>query len=68
MKKTTLLLAGTLFFVFGSIAFPLLGFALLEPSALNLFIICWFFLVSVLGSYAFCETWIKERRKAMKSF
>ncbi len=67
MKKNLLLLV-TVFFLITSLVFPLLGFALLEPSRLNLFIICWFFMMCVIGTYAFCDAWIKERREKPTKF
>lgn len=62
MKKKHLLLAGALFFTTASLAFPLLGFALLEPSMVNLLFICWFFALSCINSFFFITKWLKERR------
>jgi hypothetical protein len=67
MKKNLLLL-GTVFFLITSLAFPLLGFALLEPSMVNLLFICLLFCMCVVGTYAFCDAWIKERREKSTRF
>jgi hypothetical protein len=61
MKKK-LLLAGAMLFTVTSVAFPMLGFALLEPSMVNLLFICWFFAMSVAISFYFTTEWLKERR------
>lgn len=67
MKKNLLLFA-TLFFTIASVAVPLLGFALLEPSASNLFIISMLFVLAVFGSVAYCDLWVQERRREANEF
>lgn len=67
MKKNLLLFA-TLFFTITSVAVPLLGFALLEPSCSNLLIISMLFALAVLGSAAYCDLWIRERRREANEF
>lgn len=64
MKKTFFLLL-TLFNIIASVFIPLLGFILLEPSASNLFIISLLFTLSAIGSFAYCDLWIKEIRKSI---
>jgi hypothetical protein len=64
MKKNLLLFA-TLFYTIATIVIPLAGFALLEPSTVNLLFISWFFVLSAIGGYCYCDLWLKERRKQM---
>lgn len=63
MKKKNLLLIATIVFVVASIATPLLGLALLEPSYSNMFLITIIFVLASVGSVAYCDLWIEERRK-----
>lgn len=61
MKKNLLLVA-TVFYAIASVATPLLGFALLEPSLTNLLLISMLFVMSVFATAIYCDKWLQERK------
>lgn len=61
MKKNLLFFA-TVFYAIASVATPLLGFALLEPSLTNLLLISMLFVMSVVATAIYCDKWLQERK------
>lgn len=67
MKKTLLTIA-TVFYIISTMAVPILGFALLEPTAGNLVLISLLFCASVFASVSYYDALIQHRRNEMNKF